>query len=191
MRAFLFLTICFITVSVQGQEPVPTSTPPVKPAGANQTLKKANVRPADAPTVQADPFDGAPVEKMREQCVTLETEAGSIEIELMPEVAPESVRNFLNLAATGSLDTTTFSRVVKDFVIQGGNLATSAKCFTQAAGRTQYRETRARDCLDGSRRGTKQCQYSLLYSRRRRPASQWKVCSVWQSAERNGGGRCH
>jgi len=127
MRAFLFLTICFITVSVQGQEPVPTSTPPVKPAGANETLKKANVRPADAPTVQADPFDGAPVEKMREQCVTLETEVGSIEIELMPEVAPESVRNFLNLAATGSLDTTTFSRVVKDFVIQGGNLATSAK----------------------------------------------------------------
>jgi peptidyl-prolyl cis-trans isomerase B (cyclophilin B) len=64
---------------------------------------------------------------MRDQCVTLETEAGAIEIEFMPEVAPESVRNFLNLAATGALDTTTFSRVVKDFVIQGGNLATSEK----------------------------------------------------------------
>ena len=30
---------------------------------------------------------------------------------MMPEVAPESVRNFLNLSATGALDTTTFSRV--------------------------------------------------------------------------------
>jgi peptidyl-prolyl cis-trans isomerase B (cyclophilin B) len=64
---------------------------------------------------------------MSGQCVTLETEAGAIEIEMIPEVAPESVRNFLNLAATGALDTTTFSRVVKDFVIQGGNLATSQK----------------------------------------------------------------
>jgi peptidyl-prolyl cis-trans isomerase B (cyclophilin B) len=64
---------------------------------------------------------------MSAQCVTLETEAGVIEIALIPEVAPENARNFLNLAATGALDTTTFSRVVKDFVIQGGNLATSQK----------------------------------------------------------------
>jgi peptidyl-prolyl cis-trans isomerase B (cyclophilin B) len=112
---------------VKAQEAVPAPTPPVKPSVATDSLKKATARPADAPTVQTDPFDGASVEKMRDQCVTLETEAGSIEIELMPEVAPESVRNFLNLAATGSLDTTTFSRVVKDFVIQGGNLSTSEK----------------------------------------------------------------
>jgi peptidyl-prolyl cis-trans isomerase B (cyclophilin B) len=64
---------------------------------------------------------------MAGQCVTLETEVGDISIELIPEVAPETVRNFLNLAATGSLDTTTFSRIVKDFVVQGGNLATSEK----------------------------------------------------------------
>src|SRR6185369_4212696 len=61
------------------------------------------------------------------QCVGLETELGVIDIEMIPEAAPESVRNFLNLAATGALDTTTFSRTVKDFVIQGGNLSTSEK----------------------------------------------------------------
>jgi peptidyl-prolyl cis-trans isomerase B (cyclophilin B) len=64
---------------------------------------------------------------MAGQCVTLETEAGAIEIEMLPEAAPESVRNFLNLAATSALDTTTFSRVVKDFVVQGGNLSTSER----------------------------------------------------------------
>ncbi len=127
MRAFLFLTICFLAVSVKAQEPGSVSTTPQNPNVTTDTLKKANARPADAPTVPADPFAGASVEKMRDQCVTLETESGAIEIEFMPEVAPESVRNFLNLAATGSLDTTTFSRVVKDFVIQGGNLATSEK----------------------------------------------------------------
>ena len=91
------------------------------------SARKANVRPAEATVDAPEPFDGASVEKMAAQCVTLETEAGAIEIEMIPEVAPESVRNFLNLAATGALDTTTFSRVVKDFVIQGGNLSTSEK----------------------------------------------------------------
>ncbi len=90
-------------------------------------IKKANSRPAEVIATAPEPFDGAPVEKMRDQCVSLETEAGAIDIELIPEVAPESVRNFLNLAATGALDTTTFGRVVKGFVIQGGNLATSEK----------------------------------------------------------------
>ncbi|HEX6125328.1 MAG TPA: peptidylprolyl isomerase, partial [Pyrinomonadaceae bacterium] len=42
--------------------------------------------------------------------------------ELFPESAPESVRNFLNLAATGLFDGTSFSRVVPGFVIQGGNM---------------------------------------------------------------------
>ncbi|HYX29217.1 MAG TPA: peptidylprolyl isomerase, partial [Pyrinomonadaceae bacterium] len=53
----------------------------------------------------------------------------------LPAKAPEAVRNFLNLAATGSLDTTTFSRVVPGFVIQGGNLSTSEKWNQQLADR--------------------------------------------------------
>jgi peptidyl-prolyl cis-trans isomerase B (cyclophilin B) len=89
--------------------------------------KKANARPTETTVDAPEPFDGASIEKMATQCVSLETELGAIEIEMIPEVAPESVRSFLNLAATGALDTTTFSRVVKDFVIQGGNLSTSEK----------------------------------------------------------------
>jgi peptidyl-prolyl cis-trans isomerase B (cyclophilin B) len=61
---------------------------------------------------------------MSKQCVTLATEEGDIEIEMLPEAAPESVRNFLNLAASGAYDTTTFSRVVPGFIIQGGDLFT-------------------------------------------------------------------
>ena len=97
--------------------------------GPVEPPKKANSRtPAAAtPAATAEPFDGAPVEKLAAQCVTLETELGAIEIAFMPEIAPESVRNFLNLAATGAFDTTTFSRVVKNFVIQGGNLSTGEK----------------------------------------------------------------
>lgn len=98
-----------------------------QPTTSTEAEKKANSRPAEVIANTPEPFDGAPVEKLRDQCVTLQTEAGVIEIEMIPEVAPESVRNFLNLVATGALDTTTFSRVVKGFVIQGGNLSTSEK----------------------------------------------------------------
>jgi peptidyl-prolyl cis-trans isomerase B (cyclophilin B) len=74
---------------------------------------------------------------MAAQCVRLETEAGVIEIEMLPEVAPESVRNFLNLVATGAFNTTTFNRIVKDFVIQGGNLATSQNLSLALAQRSR------------------------------------------------------
>ena len=99
--------------------------------------KKANTRTSAVETT--DPFDGASVEKMASQCVTLETELGPIEIAMMPEVAPEAVRNFLNLAATGSYDTTTFSRVLKGFVIQGGNLQTSEKWSDDLARRMMHK----------------------------------------------------
>lgn len=100
--------------------------------------KKANTRTTT--TVEAsDPFDGASVEKMASQCVTLETEAGSIEIAMMPEVAPHAVRNFLNLSATGAFDTTVFSRVVPGFVIQGGDLQTSANWGAELAKRMSRR----------------------------------------------------
>ena len=114
-----FLVACFLfalssVVLGQSQDAVDNS-------------KKTNVRPAETAAIPREPFDGVPLEKMAGQCVTLDTEAGTIVIEMIPEVAPESVRNFLNLAVTGALDTTTFSRTVKDFVIQGGNLFTNEK----------------------------------------------------------------
>src|SRR5678816_179693 len=112
----IVVTLSTVVTSAQGT-----------PNGPIEGPKKANERTSAAPAAPVEPFDGAPVEKMAGQCVSLDTEVGAIEIAMMPEVAPESVRNFLNLAATGALDTTTFSRTVKDFVIQGGNLSTSEK----------------------------------------------------------------
>lgn len=111
-----------------------TTTASAQSNASIETPKKANARAA-AEVTAAEPFDGASVEKMAAQCVTLDTELGAIEIAMMPENAPESVRNFLNLSATGALDTTTFSRVVKDFVIQGGNLSTGEKWGPELAKR--------------------------------------------------------
>ena len=101
--------------------------------------KKANARATATPPPAGDPFDAASLEAMAGQCVTLDTELGPIEIAMMPENAPQATRNFLNLSATGALDTTTFSRVVRGFVIQGGNLQTSEKWSEALAKRMSHK----------------------------------------------------
>lgn len=118
--SFGFLSACLACIGLVVSRPAQSQSPA-------DTDKKANVRPADTTAPPPEPFDGVPITKLSGQCVTLDTEVGIIEIEMIPEVAPESVRNFLNLAATKAFDTTTFSRTVKDFVIQGGNLATNER----------------------------------------------------------------
>src|SRR5256885_699770 len=75
------------------------------PLPNSETLKKANARPAESAQPKPDPFEGASIEKMTGQCVTLETEQGAIVIEMLPAKAPESARNFLNLASVGAFDT--------------------------------------------------------------------------------------
>ena len=51
----------------------------------------------------------------------LETSLGNITIEFFPKAAPKHVDSFLNLSKTGFYDGTVFHRIVKDFVIQGGD----------------------------------------------------------------------
>ena len=114
-----------VSITVSAQEPTP----------AAKETPKANARPTPAPEYAPEPFDKADVKTMASQCVSLDTEAGLIEMELYPEHAPESVRNFLNLVATGLFDTTSFDRVVPTFVIQGGNIwSREDKKVTRAMG---------------------------------------------------------
>lgn len=52
---------------------------------------------------------------------TIETNFGSIVFELLPNIAPETVRNFTNLSKSNFYDGTLFHRVIPDFMIQGGD----------------------------------------------------------------------
>ena len=53
--------------------------------------------------------------------VTFEMDDGSvIKAELYPEVAPNTVKNFISLAGKGYYDGLIFHRVIKGFMIQGG-----------------------------------------------------------------------
>lgn len=53
--------------------------------------------------------------------IIMETTQGNIEIALMPNVAPKATENFLKLAENKYYDGLTFHRVIKDFMIQGGD----------------------------------------------------------------------
>lgn len=53
--------------------------------------------------------------------VTFETTAGTITAELYPEIAPNTVNNFISLINKGFYDGLIFHRVIKGFMIQGGD----------------------------------------------------------------------
>lgn len=120
-----------ISQSILGQ-----AAPSPQPKETNAEPFKTNARPTAVTDIE--PFDKSDIKTMASKCVKLETEAGDIEAEMFPESAPESVRNFLNLVAIGAFDTTTFSRVVPDFVVQGGSLWTrSGGISTELAARAR------------------------------------------------------
>jgi len=53
--------------------------------------------------------------------VVLETNQGNIEIKMMPDVAPKTVENFVTHAKNGYYNGVIFHRVIKGFMIQGGD----------------------------------------------------------------------
>ena len=53
--------------------------------------------------------------------VLLETSVGDIEIELWSKEAPKACRNFVQLCMENYYNKTKFFRVVKDFIVQGGD----------------------------------------------------------------------
>jgi peptidyl-prolyl cis-trans isomerase B (cyclophilin B) len=58
---------------------------------------------------------------MSETRATIETRFGDIELKFFPDVAPNHVKNFIDLAKKGFYDGTTFHRVIPGFMIQGGD----------------------------------------------------------------------
>ena len=59
--------------------------------------------------------------------VVMETSMGTMVLELYPDKAPISVKNFLDYVDSGFYDNTIFHRVMPGFVIQGGGFETEMK----------------------------------------------------------------
>ncbi len=71
--------------------------------------------------VRSRKFSSEEVKKMSEQRAIIHTTLGDITLKFFPEVAPNHVNNFIELAKKGFYNGTTFHRVIPGFVIQGGD----------------------------------------------------------------------
>ena len=83
----------------------------------------APVLAADNPPAQTQKSQGAPKmeAKTNHPVAVLETSLGTITFELLPELAPQHVKNFVELAESGFYNGTKFHRVIPGFMIQGGD----------------------------------------------------------------------
>lgn len=61
------------------------------------------------------------IKKMSETRAIIETSLGNIDLKFFPDVAPNHVSNFVELAKKRFYDGTTFHRVIPRFMIQGGD----------------------------------------------------------------------
>ena len=66
-------------------------------------------------------FMELPLEQLGDYQVVMLTTAGPLRFELWPDVAPNHVRNFLDLSYSGFYDGSNFHRVMPGFMIQGGS----------------------------------------------------------------------
>ncbi len=69
-------------------------------------------------------YDSAPTQKLdsaKSYVVRLKTDKGDIDVKVDPKAAPIAAANFVWLVQQGFYDGTTFHRVIKDFMIQGGD----------------------------------------------------------------------
>jgi peptidyl-prolyl cis-trans isomerase B (cyclophilin B) len=74
---------------------------------------------ADAP--KSKTFSKEEIQAMAETTAVIHTKLGDITLKFFPEVAPNHVNNFIELAKSGFYNGTTFHRVIPGFMIQGGD----------------------------------------------------------------------
>ena len=86
---------------------------------SSATATEATVPPTAAPTTAAE--EKKPMSQYENKIAELHTSAGEIDIRFFPDVAPNHVKNFIDLAEKGFYNGTKFHRVIPGFMIQGGD----------------------------------------------------------------------
>lgn len=83
-------------------------------------IEKIEIKTAEAETASVE-VEELDLEGEMNTFVELETSMGKMKIKLFDDKAPKTVENFKSLVEKGFYDGTIFHRVIKDFMIQGGD----------------------------------------------------------------------
>jgi peptidyl-prolyl cis-trans isomerase B (cyclophilin B) len=105
--------------------------------------------PAEDAAKPAAPEAAPKADPAQDEVAVIETDFGIMVLEFLPEIAPNHVAQFKKLAKEGFYDNTAFHRIVKGFMIQGGDPATKAGGAGQPAPRLKA-EFNARPHLRGA-----------------------------------------
>lgn len=108
--------------------PVRTKTPVPTPSATRAATPAKTAAPTTAPTPKPEVSTPVPTPTPTPEpaassgnpVVVIKTNMGDMEVELNPEKAPVTVKNFLSYVDQEFYDGTIFHRVIKGFMIQGG-----------------------------------------------------------------------
>ena len=90
----------------------------------NMTSPTAGVSPTNSPVTKPKSYSAAPamtVDANKSYSATMVTSKGTMTINLFAKDAPKTVNNFVFLAREGFYADTIFHRIIKGFMIQGGD----------------------------------------------------------------------
>ena len=133
---------------------------------------------------------------MANPIVTFEMQDGKVfKAELYPDVAPNTVNNFLSLVKKGFYDGIIFHRVIAGFMIQGGDpkgVGTGGPGYHirgefSGNGVKNDFEAHARGALHGARPASRLGGFAVLHYARGRALSGRTVCRIRESDGRAGG----
>jgi cyclophilin family peptidyl-prolyl cis-trans isomerase len=98
------------------------ATPTASPTAAAGSTPGATVNTSNLHPPSATPLANPPAEPAGDgTTAVIETELGTIELELFTESSPVAAENFINLANAGFYNGIGFHRIIEDFMIQGGD----------------------------------------------------------------------
>jgi cyclophilin family peptidyl-prolyl cis-trans isomerase len=118
--ALLAVAVAACTPANNANNETATATTDTTTTASNATTSEASA-PAQATTSSAAAEENRPMSQYQNKVAEVHTSAGEIDIRFFPDVAPNHVKNFIDLAEKGFYNGTKFHRVIPGFMIQGGD----------------------------------------------------------------------
>ncbi len=119
--ALVVLLLTTVGAGCTNQAPAESVSPSTAVKGVSDPAESFSNQPTTTPMATYTYQGQLPESEITNKVVRITTEKGDIVIALYPDTAPLTVSNFVSLAGKGFYDGTIFHRIIKDFMIQGGD----------------------------------------------------------------------